>query len=55
LNQGIPVSVVVLFAGGITLTQMQENGSISTPVAYLLGAALVAWTLSMESRESVNT
>jgi hypothetical protein len=52
LNQGIPVSVVVLFAGGITLTQMQENGSIPAPVAYLLGAALVGWTLRIWKRES---
>jgi hypothetical protein len=52
LNQGIPVSVVALFAGGITLSQMQENGVISTPLAYLLGAALVVGTLKLWKRES---
>jgi hypothetical protein len=52
MNQGIPVSVVALFAGGITLSQMQENGVISTPIAYLLAAALVFGTLKLWKRES---
>lgn len=52
MNQGIPVSVIALFAGGITLSQMQESGVISTPLAYLMGVALVIGTLKLWKRES---
>lgn len=52
LSQGNPVSVVTLFAGGITLSQMQQNSVVSAPVAYMLGAALRVGTLKLWKCES---
>jgi hypothetical protein len=52
MNQGIPVCVVVLFAGLFFVDRLQENHQVNTPVAMILGGLVVGWAIRISRKES---